>query len=424
MHERDETEIAQFLLAAVGDRDLGRALERDFAVVGLERVGRQILDEAAAFDAANRRAPAEVVERRRQARGERPRRVAPQVLVVIGAVDVLDEVEALRDRAVLRIERQAAEKARQREADVARILGIAERLPLRVFNGIEHLAEIARLAEIRERFEPEQLGRRRRDERRVRGGRDVRHLLDEVLVFRLARDLVVAHQHAERRAAERAEFLFVHLLEERALIELGRVLEIANEIALRRVQRLDLDRRAGVAFLHQVIEPAPGALETLELRRVHHGRELRRDQAIELRDARVDGRRQVVRHHHRAVKHLTDELADQILRARMLGFGFRDLALLDDLVEQRGFRAGLNAGGLGRSRLLVHFTPPLLIRPACRRRPRSSSALRAAACSTALRSAGLRACRCRPVCCAGPRASSAPRAGGAAARPARRLRPD
>lgn len=83
MHQRDEAEIGQLLLAAVGDRDLGRAFQRHFSLVGLEGVGRQVLDQAAALDAADRGAPAIVLEGARQARAEGIGRVAPQVLVVL-----------------------------------------------------------------------------------------------------------------------------------------------------------------------------------------------------------------------------------------------------------------------------------------------------------------------------------------------------
>jgi hypothetical protein len=147
VHQRDEAEIAQFLLAAVGDGDFGRALERHFALVGLEGVGRQVFHQAAAFDAADRRAPAEVVEGLGQLGAEGVGGVTPQVFLVVGAVHVLDKVKAFHGGAVDRIERQAAEEARQRQADVARVFGFAERLPLGVFHRVEHLGQIARLGQ-------------------------------------------------------------------------------------------------------------------------------------------------------------------------------------------------------------------------------------------------------------------------------------
>ena len=58
MAQRQEAELAQLGLAAVGDADLGRALQVGVAVVAGEDVGRQALDLAAAFGAADGRAPA------------------------------------------------------------------------------------------------------------------------------------------------------------------------------------------------------------------------------------------------------------------------------------------------------------------------------------------------------------------------------
>ena len=61
------------------------------------------------------------------------------VLGVIGAVDVLDEVESLGRGSVDRVVRQATEETRQREADVTRVLRVAIGFPLRVLDGVEHL---------------------------------------------------------------------------------------------------------------------------------------------------------------------------------------------------------------------------------------------------------------------------------------------
>ena len=146
MDQRNEAEVAQLLLAAVSDGDFGWALERDFAVVGLEGMRRQVFDQATAFHTANGCAPAEVFKRGRQACAEGPGGVAPQVLAVVGAVHVFDKVEAFNGGAVLRVVRQTAQEARQGQANVARILRLAEGLPLGVFHRVEHLGQVARLA--------------------------------------------------------------------------------------------------------------------------------------------------------------------------------------------------------------------------------------------------------------------------------------
>ncbi|KAG0928033.1 hypothetical protein G6F31_017846 [Rhizopus arrhizus] len=170
---------------------------------------------------------------------------------MVGAVDVLDEIEAFDRGALYGVIRQAAQKARHGQAHVARIFRVAEAAPLGVFHGVEHLGQVARTAQVSEAVQPQQLGRRRGDERRVRGRGHVRHLFDEVHVLGLARDLEVAQQGAERRAAEGAELFFIDLLEHQALIEIDRRLEVAHQVALGGVQHLDLQHRAGVGLLAQ-----------------------------------------------------------------------------------------------------------------------------------------------------------------------------
>ena len=63
--QREEAEVRELELAAVGDGDLGRALHGDVAVVGREGVDRQALDLAAPLDAAGPGHPAVLGERRR-----------------------------------------------------------------------------------------------------------------------------------------------------------------------------------------------------------------------------------------------------------------------------------------------------------------------------------------------------------------------
>ena len=62
MDQRDQARLRQFGLAAVADRDFGRAFQVDAAVVRRERVRRQILHLAAGLHAADARAPAVFLE--------------------------------------------------------------------------------------------------------------------------------------------------------------------------------------------------------------------------------------------------------------------------------------------------------------------------------------------------------------------------
>ena len=58
-------------------------------------------------------------------------------------------------------------------------------------------------------------------------GRDVRNLFKQLQVLGMLAEFVVADQRAERRAAENAVLLLVNFLEQRALIEFRRSLEVA-----------------------------------------------------------------------------------------------------------------------------------------------------------------------------------------------------
>ncbi|KAG1170425.1 hypothetical protein G6F35_017214 [Rhizopus arrhizus] len=117
---------------------------------------------------------------------------------MVGAVDVLDEIEAFDRGALYGVIRQAAQKARHGQAHVARIFRVAEAAPLGVFHGVEHLGQVTRLAQVGERFQAEHAFAGRGNERRMRRCGHVRHLLDEVHVLRLAAQEVVTDQRAER----------------------------------------------------------------------------------------------------------------------------------------------------------------------------------------------------------------------------------
>ena len=151
---------------------------------------------------------------------------------MVGAVDVLDVVEAFGGHAVDRVVRQAAEEARQRQADIARVFRFAEGLPLGVFDGVEHLGQVARLAQFAEAVDAEQFGRGASDERCMAAAATCDICSRKYMSSGWRRELEVADQRAERRAAEGAEFFFVDLLEQRALVEFHGRLEVLHQFAL------------------------------------------------------------------------------------------------------------------------------------------------------------------------------------------------
>ncbi len=66
----------------------------------------------------------------------------------------------------------------------------------------------------------------------MRRGGHVRYLLQQFHIFGMLAELVVADQRAERGTAENAVLFFVHLLEQRALVEFRRALQVVQEFLL------------------------------------------------------------------------------------------------------------------------------------------------------------------------------------------------
>ncbi len=116
-------------------------------------------------------------------------------------------------------------------------------------------------------------------------------LHQHVDVFGMVDELVVADQRPVGLAAGRAELVLVELLEQLALVELDRPVQVLEQLPLGDVEHLDLQLGAGLAVHHQVVQAAPGAFHLLELGRVHDGRELLGDLGVEGLDARLDGSR-------------------------------------------------------------------------------------------------------------------------------------
>ena len=99
------------------------------------------------------------------------------------------------------------------------------------------------------------------DERRVRRGRHAGDHLQQADVLGRAAELVVAHQHAVRLAAELAVFLLVDLLEQSRLWSNSTAFSRSlNSLVLGDVQDADLEVLAGLGLVDEVVQPAPGRL--------------------------------------------------------------------------------------------------------------------------------------------------------------------
>ena len=189
-------------------------------------LGRQPLDLAAVFGAADRRAPAGLGEGVGETSPEHVGRVHPRVVVVGHGLGVpllvefdLLEVELIDHLRVFAIW-EPRQRPRHRQHHEPGIVGIAEAPPLRVGLVEKDLLEVAGLRQLGEAVHAEELRRGGRDERTETSRRDLRHLRQQVDVFRVVRELVVADQGTVGLAARRAELGLVDLLEGLALVEL------------------------------------------------------------------------------------------------------------------------------------------------------------------------------------------------------------
>src|SRR4030095_7146370 len=90
---------------------------------------------------------------------------------------------------------------------------------LGLYTRYENLLRVTRLRQLDESLETDQFRVCGRDERRERGRRHVRHVPEQLDVFRVVGEFVVADQCAVRLAARRAELALIELLEGLALVE-------------------------------------------------------------------------------------------------------------------------------------------------------------------------------------------------------------
>ena len=81
----------------------------------------------------------------------------------------------------------------------------------------------------------------------------LRHLAQQVDVLGMVGELVVADQRAVRLAAGHAELVFVDLLEDLALVELDRLVQVLDQLPLGDVEHLDLEHGAGLGVHDQVM---------------------------------------------------------------------------------------------------------------------------------------------------------------------------
>ena len=174
----------------------------------------------------------------------------------------------------------------------------------------------------------------------MRGGSHAGDLLQQRHVLRMAAELVVADQEAEGIAAEGAVLLFVHLLEQHALVELQRLVEVLEHFGLGGAEQAQLEPRRRLGVHDHEVQSAPRRLELLKVGMMEDLVELLAEQLVDARDLGLDHGQRVAADGHALIEDLMDEFADQVFGAGLLALVARHLALVHDLVEQRAVACG------------------------------------------------------------------------------------
>ena len=216
-------------------------------------------------------------------------------MLVVIAVDRLLEVKLL-DRIGLGAISGTTKKARHGEREITAVLRRAERAPCGVVGRVEQLGEIARIGQLLPALHPEQPRRGAGDERRVARGPDLAETLHDLEVGRAVIEAVVADERPVGLAAQLAEFRFVDLLEQRALVP-SRIAELAEGLAalfLGDVEDSDLEILTRRRVHHHVVEATPRRFQPLELGIVDDQVDLFRQLAVDRRAHRVHGREDIV----------------------------------------------------------------------------------------------------------------------------------
>jgi hypothetical protein len=176
----------------------------------------------------------------------------------------------------------------------------------------------------------------------MRRGGDLGHFTQQLRIGRRLVEVVVADQAAERLAAELTVFRLVDLLEQRALIP-GRALVALQrfpEILLADVHEADLEHLVGLGVVDQVVQPAPGALELLEVRVMQDQVDLLGQLLVQLRNDRFDGLDDVAADQFGLGERLLRQGPDRLLDGFLRFIGFRLEFFSQKRIEFRDFNRG------------------------------------------------------------------------------------
>ena len=147
----------------------------------------------------------------------------------------------------------------------------------------------------------------------MRGGRHIRDHLQQTDVFRPTIKLVIPNQETIGLAAQLAVFFLIDFFEQRALVELDRLFQVFEQLALLHVQDPDFQAFARFRLMHQIVQASPGPFQLLELRSMHDLVQLTGQLLVDLRDPEFDVRLHIFGDHLARLDDLFEELADVVL---------------------------------------------------------------------------------------------------------------
>ena len=207
------------------------------------------------------------------------------------------------------------------------------------------------------------------------GSRHVGDFFQKRNILGMLAKLIVADQGAKGRASKHPVLFLIDLLEQRALVELHRLLEVFNELLLGNIQHPNLQHGAGLALIDEVVQAPPGSLKLLEIRTMQDLIELLRNERVDLRDPGIDHRFGVLGDDDLSLENLPGKLSDDVAGQGAI-CGILPSSFVNDFVQQGlSFRCLLARGACSlRFSLLIHCHPPCLLQSRHRhRRPRPPS---------------------------------------------------
>src|SRR5205823_2875339 len=158
--------------------------------------------------------------------------------------------------------------------------------------------------------------------------------LEQLHIFRLWPKLIIPHECREGCSTENAKLLFIHLLEERALVEFRSALQVAKQFRFLYVEDLDLQPFASFTLIKQIFQTSPTAFELLEVGMVHDLIELSRHKLVNLRDARIDRRLCIFGDSCCTLQNFLHKSLDEVFAAFAGRFIVSEAPFFDDPVQQ------------------------------------------------------------------------------------------